>query len=157
MDDVPYIGQPRHIVKDKITPILESNRVLMGIDTYRIKGADDNENLNIFVYLDSKGNIVGDKLFYMHEYRTKGYNAPRGTLKCIGVTNETYDATVEELKKQADKERIERSEQPVPDKIDLFAAVEREMLDNLFTIEHSFDIEPQKVGIKKQYTMPNEE
>ena len=155
-DDIPYMGQPRHFVSDKIRPVLGYKHVLMGIDTYRLKGPDDNDNLNIFVYLDGEGNIVGDKLFYIHEYRTKGYSGPRGLLKCIGVTNETYDTTVEELKKQADKERKTRKDSF--SQVDIFTAVESEQLENRFTIEHSYDVEPQvKTGIKKKYTIPTDE
>ncbi len=159
MDDIPYFGQPRHITQDKLKDILHSNRVLIGVDTFKIKGPDDSENLNTFLYLDSKGNIVDNKMFYIVEHYTEGYSAPRGVLKCIGVTNETYYDTLEELKTLAAKEGMERRSNPIPNKLDLITAVEKEMIDNLHTIIHSYDIEPQKSGksIRYQYKPDNGE
>ena len=156
MDDIPYFGQPRHITQDKLKDILHSNRVLIGIDTFRIKGPDDSENLNTFLYLDSKGNIVDNKMFYIVEHYTEGYSAPRGVLKCIGVTNETYYDTLEELKTLAAKEGMERRSNPIPNKLDLITAVEKEMIDNLHTIIHSYDIEPQKTGKSIRYQYKND-
>ena len=156
MDDIPYFGQPKHITQDKLKDILHSNRVLIGIDTFRIKGPDDSENLNTFLYLDSKGNIVDNKMFYIVEHYTEGYSAPRGVLKCIGVTNETYYDTLEELKTLAAKEGMERRSNPALNKLDLITAVEKEMIDNLHTIIHSYDIEPQKSGKSIRYQYKND-
>lgn len=151
-DDIPYMGHSKFVVRETLAPILREKRVLMGVDSFKISNSED-DALNVFAYLDMQGNIIGEKLFYIMQYHAKGSENSRGELKCIGVTNETYAETVNELVRQAKIDvKKKKEEARVSSKSDIINAVDEEHKNNLDMITNSFDVEPQKPGIKKKYT-----